>query len=323
MLSQYLIVVITFTGRGLLRGFAKLAQPPPPLLIPPPFKYTVGGPENLPNNTYGMSNINGSKSGNKRMRDRVVAEVRNFGHRLSIPSFGGRSRSPSPAPSPSSGRKKPSDAAVTPCTQALPTTNTSPSARLLASSYIATSSTTASPTGTGPATFPASPATTRQPAASIPALAQAPPTLTIRPRTLSPLEIRQRTADLLEKRLTPREVEKIKWDETTEEQAKAVVEGLQKSLEGKPEYKGMYKTMQYINKYSTIIDVAVQHQPCITALVWAGVRTVIQVGDRLLSLYSYLSSTTGYLYDHRRPMSFAVAIRCPFSYYSVLTLTTY
>ena len=233
------------------------------------------------------------------MRDRVVAEVRNFGHRLSIPSFGGRSRSPSPAPSPSSGRKKPPDAAVTSCTQALPTTNTSPSARLLASSYIVTSSTISSPTGTGPATFPASPATTRQPAASIPALAQAPPTLTTRPQTLSPLEIRQRTADLLKKRLTPREVEKIKWDETTEEQAKAVVEGLQKSLEGKPEHKGMYKTMQYINKYSTIIDVAVQHQPCITALVWAGVRTVIQVGDRLLSLYSYLSSTTGYLYDHR------------------------
>ena len=246
-----------------------------------------------------MSNTNSSKSGKKRMRDRVVAGVRNFGHRLSIPSFRGRSRSPSPTPSSSSGRTGPPDAAVTPRTQALPAANTSPTAGPLAPSYIVTSSTTASLTGTGPATFPAIPATTGQPTASLPALTLAPPTPTIRPQTLSPPEIRQRTADLLKKRLTPGEVEKIKWDETTEEQAKAVVEGVQKSLEGKPEHRGMYKTLQYINKYAAIIDVAIQHQPCITALVWAGMRAVIQVGDRLLSLYSDLSSTTGYLYDHR------------------------
>ena len=240
-----------------------------------------------------------SKSGKKRIRDRMVAKVRNFGHRLSIPSFRGRSRSQSPAPSPSSGRKEPPDTAVTPCTQqVLPTTNTSPTARPLAPSYKATSSTTTK-SGAGPATFPASSATTGQPAASLPALVQTPPTPAIRLRTLSPLEIRQRTADLLKNRLAPREVEKIKWDETTEEQAKAVVEGVQKSLEGKPEHKGMYKTFQYINKYATIIDIAIQHQPCITALVWAGIRTVIQVGDRLLSLNPYLCSTTGYLYDHR------------------------
>ena len=233
------------------------------------------------------------------MRDRVVAEVRNFGHRLSIPRFRGRSGSQSPAPSSSPGGKAPPDAAVTPCTQVLHTTNTSPTTGPLAPSYKATSSTTAKPTGAGPATFPASSVTTGKPAASLPALAQVPPAPTIRPRTLSPIEIRQRTADLLKKRLTPGEVEKIKWEETTEEQAKAVVEGVQKSLEGKPEHKGMYKTLQYINKYATIIDVAIQHQPCITALVWAGMRAVIQVGDRLLPLNSYLCSTTGYLYDHR------------------------
>ena len=226
-----------------------------------------------------MSNINRSKSGNKRMRDRVMTEVRNFGHRLSMPSFRGRSRSPPPAPSSSSGRKAPPDAAVIPCTQVLPAPNTSPTAGPLAPSYIVTCSAAAKPIITGPATFSASLATTGQPTASLPALTQAPPTPTIRTRTLSPLEIRQRTADSLKKRLAPGEVEKIKWDETTEEQAKAVVEGVQKCLEGKPEHKGMYKTLQHINKYATIIDVAIQHQPCITALVWAGMRTVIQVGD--------------------------------------------
>ena len=89
-------------------------------------------------------------------------------------------------------------------------------------------------------------------------------------------------------------MEKIKWGETSLEQAKAVVEEVHKSLKGMPEYMGtMYKTLQYINKYATIIDVAIQHQPHITALVWAGLRAVIQVGGRLLSLNSYPSSTTG------------------------------
>ena len=133
-----------------------------------------------------------------------------------------------------------------------------------------------------------------------PTLDKAPPTPpTTLPHTLSPLEIRQRTADLLKDRLTPEEVEKINWDDTTPEQAKAVVEEVQKSLEGKPEHTGkMYKTLQYINKYATIIDVAIQHQPCITALVWAGMRTVIQVGDRPRSPNSYLSGTRGCLYSH-------------------------
>ena len=105
--------------------------------------------------------------------------------------------------------------------------------------------------------------------------------------------------ELLKERLRPEEVEKIKWDETTPEQAKTVVQEIQNSLEGRPEHTGkMHKTLQYINKYATIVDVAIQHQPCITALVWAGMRTVIQVGDQPLFLNSYLSGTTGYLYDH-------------------------
>jgi len=100
---------------------------------------------------------------------------------------------------------------------------------------------------------------------------------------LSLTEIRERTAELLRKKLRPEEVEKLKWDETTAEQAKEVVNTVKQSMEGKPEHTGkMYKTLQYVNKYCTIIDVAIQHQPQITALVWAGVRTVIQVCELFL-----------------------------------------
>ena len=116
-------------------------------------------------------------------------------------------------------------------------------------------------------------------------------TSTARPQVLSPFEIRQRTADLLKKRLTPEEVKKIKWGETTEEQAKAVIEEVRWSLKKKPDHTGkIYKTLQYINNYSQIIDVAIQHQPHITALVWAGVRTVIQVRGHYLYVNFYKAS---------------------------------
>ena len=218
-----------------------------------------------------MSSIGDSKLGKKSTQGRIAASIRNFGHSLPTPNFRRRSRSLSPAPpaSPSSDRKTPPVATITPSTQVLSATNTRPTAGPSAPSHTFASSADASPTGTGTG-----------PAIS-PTLVQTPPTPTALLQTLSPLEIRQRTADLLKDRLTPEEVEEIKWDETTPEQAKAVVEGVQKSLEGKPEHAGkMYKALQYVNKYSTIVDVAIQHQPCITALVWAGMRTVIQVGHR-------------------------------------------
>ena len=203
----------------------------------------------------------GSKAGRKRIRDRVAAWIRNFDPRS-------RSRPPP----------------ITPCAQA---PNASPTARLSAPSHIFANSTTASPIGTGigSAAFPDSAATSGKPTATPPASTQTPPTPTTLPQTLSPHEIRQRTADLLKERLTPDEVGEIKWDETTPEQAKAVVVEVRKSMEGKPEHtRKMYKTLQCINTYFKIIDVAIQHQPCITALVWAGVRTVIQVCSQLLFL---------------------------------------
>ena len=221
-----------------------------------------------------MSNSNDNKSGKRSTRDWVSAKIRKH---LPIPNSSRRSKSLSPGPSSSSERKTP----PTPCTQAS-AANTPPTARPSAPSHTFASSTAANPTGAAPATPPMRSATTGQPAAILATLAQT-PTATALPQTLSPLEIRQRTADLLKIRLTSEEAKKIKWDETTEEQAKAVVEGVQRSLKGKPDHTGkMYKTLQYINQYSKIIDMAIQHQPCITALVWAGMRTVIQVRSLLM-----------------------------------------
>ena len=193
-----------------------------------------------------MSNRDGSKAGRKRLLDQAPERIRKF-------------RSISPA-------------AITPSTPAA----AGPSAL----SHALTSSTAVNPTGAGsptPNLVHASATTARQLTATS-TLAHPVPTLIAPPRTLTTLEIRERTANLLKERLTPEEAGKLNWDETTPEQAKAVVEEIQKSLEGKPEHTGkMYKTLQYINNYSKIIDVAIQHQPCITALVWAGMRTVIQV----------------------------------------------
>ena len=193
-----------------------------------------------------MSNRDGSKAGRKRLLDQAPARIRKF-------------RSISPA-------------AITPSTPAA----AGPSAL----SHASTGSTAVNPTGAGsptPNLVHASATTARQLTATS-TLAHPVPTLITPPRTLTTLEIRERTANLLKERLTPEEAGKLNWDETTPEQAKAVVEEVQKSLEGKPEHTGkMYKTLQYINNYSKIIDVAIQHQPCITALVWAGMRTVIQV----------------------------------------------
>jgi hypothetical protein len=43
----------------------------------------------------------------------------------------------------------------------------------------------------------------------------------------------------------------------------------------------MNSILLHVNRYCTIVDVAVQHHPDITALVWAGARTIIQVRQNL------------------------------------------
>jgi hypothetical protein len=98
---------------------------------------------------------------------------------------------------------------------------------------------------------------------------------------LSPPEIRERTLDLLKQKLHPKELESLQWDQytgTTAEKSKEMVDGVRRSMDGKQNHtKKMYKILQHVENYSKIIDVAIQHQPQITALVWAGIRMGIQV----------------------------------------------
>jgi hypothetical protein len=46
---------------------------------------------------------------------------------------------------------------------------------------------------------------------------------------------------------------------------------------GEVENQRIEKILKIIEKYMTIVDVAIQHRPNVTALVWAGVRLMIQV----------------------------------------------
>jgi hypothetical protein len=50
----------------------------------------------------------------------------------------------------------------------------------------------------------------------------------------------------------------------------------------------VYKILQHVDNYCKIVDVAIQHQPQITALVWAGIRMGIQVSAlfRIQTLHS-------------------------------------
>ena len=104
-------------------------------------------------------------------------------------------------------------------------------------------------------------------------------------RPLPPSEIRKRTYDALTRRLTPEELRRVGWEEyegTTADKAAENIEDLKETLSDKKQHsKTMSNILQYINKYSAIVDVAIQHNPDITALVWAVARTLIQVSRTL------------------------------------------
>lgn len=44
------------------------------------------------------------------------------------------------------------------------------------------------------------------------------------------------------------------------------------------------KVLKTIDNYAKIVDTAIQHHPEITALVWAGVKVILQVGLHFLSV---------------------------------------
>jgi hypothetical protein len=52
------------------------------------------------------------------------------------------------------------------------------------------------------------------------------------------------------------------------------------------------KVLKVVEKYSAIVNVAIQHHPDITALVWAGVRLIIQVRSSVRPCHRYDASDT-------------------------------
>jgi hypothetical protein len=121
--------------------------------------------------------------------------------------------------------------------------------------------------------------------------------------TLQPLdqdEIRKRTFSFLKKKLGDRELEELQWDQytgTTTEQANEAIGGVKCLVEksNQSRWTKMDKVLQYVESYSKIADVAIQHQPEITALVWAGIRTCIQVCQLHISQLPDLVDATLYL----------------------------
>jgi len=57
----------------------------------------------------------------------------------------------------------------------------------------------------------------------------------------------------------------------------------------------MKNLLQTFSKYAAIIDVAVNHSPRITALVWAGIRLTLQVALNSMETKEYLETVTGTL----------------------------
>jgi hypothetical protein len=53
----------------------------------------------------------------------------------------------------------------------------------------------------------------------------------------------------------------------------------------------MESALLIFNQYAVSIDVLVQHQPHVTALIWGSIRTLIQVSLRHLILGNLTNST--------------------------------
>ena len=98
---------------------------------------------------------------------------------------------------------------------------------------------------------------------------------------MSTSEIRERTYAALTERLTYEELRRVKW-EGSEGSTTKIIEDLKTTLrENNQHSKTTSNILQHINKYCAIVDIAIQHHPDVTALVWAGARTLIQVSQTL------------------------------------------
>jgi len=118
-----------------------------------------------------------------------------------------------------------------------------------------------------------------------------------------PIErIWQRSLDLAQERLKEKKLPPL---ESTNPMFKSVagvsspVEDLRRSIDqgGKgPGTDRWRKILKIIGTYERLVDTAIQHSPAITALVWAGVKTILQVSwDSMLIYYVVLTSDTARL----------------------------
>jgi len=69
------------------------------------------------------------------------------------------------------------------------------------------------------------------------------------------------------------------YTEIQEEATKCIQDGLGDRSEFR---KTMESSLLTFNQYATSIDVLVQHQPHVTALIWGAIRTLIQVSLKLV-----------------------------------------
>ena len=100
-------------------------------------------------------------------------------------------------------------------------------------------------------------------------------------RPMPTSEIRARTNAALARRLTPKELQEVKWEGSVDSTAK-IIEDLKTTLHDHNQHsKTVNNILQHINRYCAIVDIGIQHHPDITALVWAGARTLIQVSRTL------------------------------------------
>jgi len=99
-----------------------------------------------------------------------------------------------------------------------------------------------------------------------------------------PIErIWQRSIDLTQERLKEKKLPPLEPSSPTFKSVASVtspVEDLKRSIDqgGKgPGADQWRKILKTIDSYAKLVDTAIQHSPAITALVWAGVRTILQV----------------------------------------------
>ena len=152
------------------------------------------------------------------------------------------------------------------------------------------------------ATSPGCPPTSEQPALPLRVHA-APPagdaSSQDRLRPMSKSEIRERTNDALTRRLTPEELRGVKWEGSVGSTAK-IIEDLKTTLHDRNQHsKTASNILQHINKYCAIVDIAIQHHPDITSLVWAGARTLIQVGRTLYNVSFWKQNLIPSLVGHQ------------------------